>query len=425
MTSPERPPEPKQPLTPDELARDILSLDPECMKVVVLIGENGTGKSTFLAKLAKDLTAVVGTAGTRADGETQPDPNARHGSAARGPVIAVANTPHDKFPQDLKSLVYLGQRDGNRYASNAIKGAFLKPANQITGRVRKVADVLRVMGYERTMGLALHDFDSTIGTDGAALQDGELENLLQRVRSLGTSKLAGTTTPVIWMDLENYNESKAGASLVRRLLAKEDALIASGAASGLRVILRKPVASGAQPSREIDLEAASSGEIAYLASMAWVSSRITERGVLLIDEPENSLHPKWQLRYIEHLHQLFGYECPLVVIASHSPLLLTGQLPPDIDVIAYRMTEGSLAHRIIDLVEVGLEEVSWKAFGVLPGQNQFLSGLLIDLINRYCRYAITLEETTATMDTLLKACADPQQAQVIQTFQAALKVARR
>ena len=184
MTSPERPPEPKRPLTPDELARDILSLDPERMKVVVLIGENGTGKSTFLAKLAKDLTAVVGTAGTRADAETQPDPNARHGSAARGPVIAVANTPHDKFPQDLKSLVYLGQRDGNRYASHAIKGAFLKPANQITGRVRKVADVLSpltaelVLPPDMDLGEALDRMTTSGNSRFLVVEEGRLAGLI-------------------------------------------------------------------------------------------------------------------------------------------------------------------------------------------------------------------------------------------------------
>ena len=145
--------------------------------------------------------------------------------------------------------------------------------------------------------------------------------------------------------------------------------------------------------------------------------------MLLIEEPENSLHPKWQIRYIETLHSLFGYEAPLVVIATHSPLLLSGQDPAGVDVIPYKIEEDGSALRISNIYD-GLEGVSWSAFGVLPSNNQYLSGFLIELINQYCKDIITFEQAEKSIIQLAKACVDEDQILVVETFGNVLKRAK-
>lgn len=74
---------------------------------------------------------------------------------------------------------------------------------------------------------------------------------------------------------------------------------------------------------EIPLERASSGEIQLLTTLAFIASHITERTAILIDEPENSLHPRWQRSYIDRLFDLFQSSEPKVIIATHAPVMVT------------------------------------------------------------------------------------------------------
>lgn len=47
-------------------------------------------------------------------------------------------------------------------------------------------------------------------------------------------------------------------------------------------------------------------------------NRITQKGFLIFDEPENHLHPKWQLVFAEILIELSALKIP-IIINSHSP----------------------------------------------------------------------------------------------------------
>lgn len=384
-------------LTSDELMSEIISFSKDSMKVVVLIGENGVGKSTLLAKLSKNLLS----------------------SRTNDSIIAISNTPHDKFPEDDKRLQYLGQRDGILYASKAIKELLNAPGNHISGKVRKLSDMLIRLGYEKWVGLALDGFDP-IQTTSRTGTRAELESLIRKIASTVQDRWNGTSTPVIWLNLDDHNESKTGASFAPSILGNENELIELGALKAIKVLLYK-TAVGCN--KQIDLNTASSGEISYLATMAWASSKVKENSVLLIEEPENSLHPKWQIRYIETLHSLFGYEAPLVVIATHSPLLLSGQDPAGVDVIPYKIEEDGSALRISNIYD-GLEGVSWSAFGVLPSNNQYLSGFLIELINQYCKDIITFEQAEKSIIQLAKACVDEDQILVVETFGNVLKRAK-
>ncbi|WP_245337554.1 AAA family ATPase [Shinella sp. HZN7] len=51
----------------------------------------------------------------------------------------------------------------------------------------------------------------------------------------------------------------------------------------------------------IELLNASSGELALISSLVFLISSIGQEPVILIDEPENSLHPRWQREYLEKI----------------------------------------------------------------------------------------------------------------------------
>lgn len=72
-----------------------------------------------------------------------------------------------------------------------------------------------------------------------------------------------------------------------------------------------------------DISEASSGQQQMLCSIIGLAASLDNNSLVLIDEPELSLHPKWQSEYIDHLAAALHpfNECH-VIIATHSPLIV-------------------------------------------------------------------------------------------------------
>ncbi len=71
-------------------------------------------------------------------------------------------------------------------------------------------------------------------------------------------------------------------------------------------------------------EDSSSGETAMLCQFVNILSRIEHHSLVLIDEPETSSHPNWQIRYIDWLNKIYQrfHTCHFV-ISTHSHFLLS------------------------------------------------------------------------------------------------------
>ncbi|UXR63973.1 ATP-binding protein [Bdellovibrio bacteriovorus] len=69
-----------------------------------------------------------------------------------------------------------------------------------------------------------------------------------------------------------------------------------------------------------------------------------EGSVVLIDEPEISLHPNWQVDYINFLKKISAKfrDCHFV-IATHSPHVVSGASSKESKVISLKYVNGSLA----------------------------------------------------------------------------------
>lgn len=71
-------------------------------------------------------------------------------------------------------------------------------------------------------------------------------------------------------------------------------------------------------------EEASSGESHLLGSLHGIIANIEDNSLVLIDEPEVSLHPNWQIDYLDILKAIFNrYKGVNAVIATHSNLLVS------------------------------------------------------------------------------------------------------
>lgn len=79
--------------------------------------------------------------------------------------------------------------------------------------------------------------------------------------------------------------------------------------------------------KRMTIERLSSGEkqIVFRGGFLLRNQRTTEGSVVLVDEPEISLHPKWQLEIMTFLKNLFmknGEQTSQLIVASHSPFII-------------------------------------------------------------------------------------------------------
>ena len=75
-------------------------------------------------------------------------------------------------------------------------------------------------------------------------------------------------------------------------------------------------------------EELSSGQWNWLSSFGGLAVELRENSLILVDEPENSLHPNWQRSYMPELYScLEGFNNCQIVVATHSPLIASGVSP--------------------------------------------------------------------------------------------------
>ena len=80
--------------------------------------------------------------------------------------------------------------------------------------------------------------------------------------------------------------------------------------------------------KEIPIDALSSGEkqIVFRGSFLLKDQKSTKGALILIDEPEISLHPRWQLKIVPFFAKLFtdkdGIQTSQMIIATHSPFII-------------------------------------------------------------------------------------------------------
>lgn len=94
-----------------------------------------------------------------------------------------------------------------------------------------------------------------------------------------------------------------------------------------------------------DIANASSGQQQMLCSIISLATALRDDSLILIDEPELSLHPKWQMMYMQHLFDLLEqFQRCHVLIATHSPLIVERGREMGADVIRMGSRSAFLNH---------------------------------------------------------------------------------
>jgi predicted ATPase len=306
----------------------------------IVVGKNGIGKSRLLAELARE----------RINEEAYK-------------VVAISTSPFDKFPSSRRTTsqlqqhyAYVGMRDG-LYANSssvsliasAAKGLIRKLAEK--ERLASLAHVFESMelapyarfsfklstqyasrlerergGYAYPEDERLWQLSKILGFPLSPQQVSKLtqlsdEHLEQLYLMASQSKAEGRRIPVA-SSIEvrfDYNQASTNSERVSRTALRTLSLALE---VGLVRLIDLELVKHSFGT--LSLRRASSGEQCMLVMLLGIAGHIEDGALVLIDEPEISLHPKWQEDFIQMLMQAFSnYQGCQFVIATHSPQIIS------------------------------------------------------------------------------------------------------
>ena len=125
------------------------------------------------------------------------------------------------------------------------------------------------------------------------------------------------------------------------------------------------------PPEGISIRDASSGEQCIVLTILGIASEISDNSLVCIDEPEISLHPEWQERFIELLMRTFSnYSGCHFLLATHSPQILSRIKGPRSFVLT--MDDG-LLHPASEFSGMSSDYQLVEAFGAPGIRNEYLA----------------------------------------------------
>lgn len=129
----------------------------------------------------------------------------------------------------------------------------------------------------------------------------------------------------------------------------------------------------------------SSGEKHILYAFLSIARYIKNNSLILIDEPEISLHPNWQMLYISFLKRLFKEQMSChFILASHSPYLVSDLNPVSSSLIVLKTEEGIRSAETLDYSTYAwsTENILYNVFRVRTTRNFYFDMDLRELLHK-------------------------------------------
>ena len=315
----------------------------------IFIGENGGGKSTLLRELSEFYIS------------------------SNNFVLAISNCLHDKFDISSRKFKCMSVKHGENVYKMAVLGALGKIEND---NVRFVLGrALDYCGYSDEIGLSLSSDKKYY--PNASFRENE----------------------TYWIPINNnfpgMGYSNSSNQIVSFLKNSDNKNIVD-----VKIYLKDKCGD------IIPFGLISSGQANKISTLAYLSSHMRDDLVIMIDEPENSLHPKWQREYIDDIFNVFYGASFSLVVATHSPLIINRDSEVyEVDNFKVKLKRES---------SLNIEERLWYLFDVVTPENEFLSRYLVHVLDSYRSNTISMEDALSKLDDLSKACSDKRQENVIE-----------
>lgn len=218
---------------------------------------------------------------------------------------------------------------------------------------------------------------------------------------------------IFLFDLDNFHYEKE-RYIQRRVDIAEVYKVLSTKNTGATALFTNEIVFSKAGKRFV-LDDASSGELYILGLGLFIANSLDNikkhmkdrRSLFLIDEPENSLHPKWQRDFISLLNVFIGYQDADVYIATHSPFIALGA--DYVDASIYEMSGGIPHLKEVKTETSNIEQIYLDLFDVLTPKNKFLSELCNKLLRDYAEGYHDYEYTAEQIDSLIMKSTDDKQ----------------
>lgn len=364
---------------PVEIPHELTNLERTPEDVSILIGANGSGKSTLLNNLSQHFL-------TRGQD-----------------VIAIANSIHDKFETGHRNFRTLRGRAGRRQTRLIMKKALERIAQTDIQKLKNASRALTYVQFDPVIGFKIENLDSRyeelIQFTSLSIVDQE------RIIYLLDITTKQSYLEIIWLEIEGYDFEEVQKSALTELFLWESVLRKAKILNRIEVFLRKQ-------GKVISMLDASSGELVLITSIVYLSTVITENTVILIDEPENSLHPIWQKEYVKTILDIFYLYQPKIIIATHSPLIVNGAELFTEQPKIFKSHNFSFELQQKDPVNV--EEIYSRFFDLNTPQSMFLTHQIIRLLNLLAAEKITLENFNIVLSQMERKSYDPRQIEALE-----------
>lgn len=332
-------------------------------RVFVITGENGSGKTRWLERYSHDLLLDTTTPRRR--------------------LLCLSGTVMDKFPLDadkFNTYAYFGRRTSSNMFSEI--APYRKLITYIDAATRTgTNDLKHQRGRVASAALAAIGLEPT------------LTFRFRRGRN-SRDKLGRTADRSLDISISLSEPNEASD------LAERTALVSQGLIHTSGVTFKKG-------NHELELMDLSSGERNYVLTIFALAFGVTDQCTVLFDEPENSLHPKWQARIMRDMWQLISTLSvdSQLVVATHSPLVVSGSVNSETYVLDLTTEKGwtraNLYGNAADVVlkrQFGLESPRSMSF-VTAVQDCVDALLLVDKNpDRFRAAASTLFNLGVSMD---------------------------
>lgn len=127
--------------------------------------------------------------------------------------------------------------------------------------------------------------------------------------------------------------------------------------------------------RDVPGDRLSSGQWNWLSSFVGLALEVEPNTLVLVDEPENSLHPAWQIEYVSVLENICQrHKNCQAIIATHSPLIASGIAPECGNIVSLVRDTDSLQTESVELPSFygwTATDVYEKLFSVRPRAKNF------------------------------------------------------
>lgn len=156
--------------------------------------------------------------------------------------------------------------------------------------------------------------------------------------------------------------------------------------------------------KQIASEEMSSGEFAMLSMVLSISTAASDlHTLILIDEPELSLHPNWQMTIIDNLDRALKNQVCHLLIATHSHMLVS-DLPMNRSSVSQweKDKDGNLIANRIEENTYGwsAEEVLLKVFKTATDRNRYFGERIAKLLEQMGNDTITKEAVADELNEL-------------------------